>query len=237
MHSVQAIPLAIVSRNTLAREGMRRILHGETFEVIQSSNTSSSLAADNDKAKPRIIILDESDECCIVTEIEQIHERYADTRVVVLTNEYNFDAMVEAFRSGIDGYIVKSIDCDPLIESLKLVNMGEKVMPSELAKRFPQHWIDETCTTNSQSELLDLLSDREVETLRYLVVGAPNKIIARNLDISEATVKVHVKAILRKLDVQNRTQAAIWAVRNGISMQQMPSDQLPTPANQESMAV
>ena len=237
MHSEQAIPLAIISRNTLAREGMRRILHGETFEVTQSSNTSSFLSDENNVAAPRIVLLDESDECCVATEVEHIREQCADTRVVVLTNEYDFDAMVEAFRSGIHGYIVKSIDCDPLIESLKLVHLGEKVMPSELANRFPQHWIDETSATNSQSDMLDLLSDRELETLRFLVVGAPNKVIARSLDISEATVKVHVKAILRKLDVQNRTQAAIWAVRNGISMQQVPAEQLPAPVAETTIAV
>ncbi|MDG5747730.1 response regulator transcription factor [Qipengyuania sp. XHP0207] len=216
---------------------MRRILHGETFEVIKSSNTSSFLSEENEDIAPRIVLLDESDECCVATEVEQIREHCSETRVVVLTNEYDFDAMVEAFRSGIHGYIVKSIDCDPLIESLKLVHLGEKVMPSELANRFPQHWIDENCATSSHSDLLDLLSDRELETLRFLVVGAPNKVIARSLDISEATVKVHVKAILRKLDVQNRTQAAIWAVRNGISMQQMPVDQLPSPAREETAAV
>ena len=131
MHSEQAIPFAIISRNTLAREGMRRILHGETFEVVQSSNTSSSLTDANADFAPRIVLLDESDECCIATEVEHIREQCAVARIVVLTNEYDFDTMVEAFRSGIHGYIVKSIDCDPLIESLKLVHLGEKVMPSD----------------------------------------------------------------------------------------------------------
>jgi len=237
MYSDQAIPLAIISRNTLAREGMRRILHGETFEVVTSSSTGSCLSEENDGVSPRLVLLDDNDECCVETEVDQIRKYCSDTRVVVLTKKYCFESMVEAFRSGIYGYIVKSIDCDPLIESLKLVHLGEKVMPSELANRFPQHWIDETCANVSHSDKLDQLSDRELETLGFLVVGAPNKVIARNLEISEATVKVHVKAILRKLDVQNRTQAAIWAVRNGINTQQVQTEDAPNQVEDAALAV
>ncbi|MEM6909749.1 MAG: response regulator transcription factor [Pseudomonadota bacterium] len=167
---------------------------------------------------PRLIILDENEDDNLCSEVEQLQEELPDARLVVLSNDFDFDAMVGAFRAGVDGYIVKRIACEPLIESLKLVHMGEKVMPSELAAGLPRRWARGALPAMSQRELVTLLSDREIETLRYLILGSPNKVIAGHLNISEATVKVHVKAILRKLGVQNRTQAAIWAVNNGVDL-------------------
>ncbi len=215
------VPVAVVSRNTLAREGMSRILDGDIFSVTESHDSSLGLLKNTERdACPRLVIIDEAEDQSVCSEVEQLQEELPEARVVVLTNAYDFDAMVGAFRAGVDGYIVKRIGCEPLIESLKLVNMGEKVMPSELAKGLPRRWVSDSLSTMSQRELIDLLSEREIETLRYLIAGSPNKVIAGHLNISEATVKVHVKAILRKLGVQNRTQAAIWAVNHGINLKQ-----------------
>jgi two-component system nitrate/nitrite response regulator NarL len=94
--------------------------------------------------------------------------------------------------------------------------MGEKVLPSQFAQNLGKRefrsgrgdWLANIATLN--------LSDREIQIMRYLVLGCPNKVISRRLGISEATVKVYVKAILRKLQVTNRTQAAIWAVQRGL---------------------
>ena len=213
------VPVAIVSRNTLAREGMSRILHGEDFSVTESHDSSLGLLKTTERDRcPRLVILDENEDDNLCSEVEQLQEEMPDARVVVLSNDFDFDTMVAAFRAGVDGYIVKRIGCEPLIESLKLVNMGEKVMPSELAQGLPRRWTRGAIPAMSDRELLNLLSEREIETLRYLILGSPNKVIAGHLNISEATVKVHVKAILRKLGAQNRTQAAIWAVNNGIEL-------------------
>lgn len=219
MENGACVPVAIVSRNTLAREGMRRILNGDVFSVTESHDSSLGLLEKTERDEcPRLIILDENEDDNLCSEVEQLQEELPDARLVVLSNDFDFDAMVGAFRAGVDGYIVKRIACEPLIESLKLVHMGEKVMPSELALGLPRRWARGTLPAMSQRELVTLLSDREIETLRYLILGSPNKVIAGHLNISEATVKVHVKAILRKLGVQNRTQAAIWAVNNGVDL-------------------
>jgi two-component system nitrate/nitrite response regulator NarL len=100
---------------------------------------------------------------------------------------------------------------EALIQSLQLIMLGEKVFPTNLASMLldmnaiiPQHSIRG-------------LSPREQEILQSLVTGASNKMIAIRLGITEATVKVHLKTLLRKIDVKNRTQAAIWAMNNGFS--------------------
>ena len=220
MENQAPVPVAIVGKNILAREGMRQILNGEIFSVTQSYDSSIGLLEKSERDEtPSVVILDETEDETLSAEVEQLNDELPDARVVVLSSDFDFDAMVGAFRAGVDGYIVKRIGCEQLIGSLNLVHLGEKVMPSELAMGLPQRWSQGSTPAMSERELGALLSDRESETLRHLILGAPNKVIAGHLDVSEATVKVHVKAILRKLGVQNRTQAAIWAVNNGIDLE------------------
>ncbi len=215
------VTVAIVSDNALAREGLRRILDGEELTVVESHSSSSGLADLKERrSNPAIVILDIGADHDNAAEVESCQAAMPDAKVVVLTDDFNFEPMLEAFNAGVDAYIVKRIDCEALIESLKLVHLGEKVMPSELARGFPSRWSGNSLPSMPDREVISELSDREIETLRYLILGSPNKVIAGHLDISEATVKVHVKAILRKLGVQNRTQAAIWAVNNGIELSQ-----------------
>ena len=142
-----------------------------------------------------------------------LRERHPDALLVILAGRFDFDSVVNAFRWGIDGYIIKEISPEPLIGALRLVAMGEKVLPSEMATCLsdlpnPVGWSVNLSDVN--------LSEREVEVLQLLIQGSSNKVIGRHLGICEATVKVHVKAALRKLHVTNRTQAAIWAVRRGM---------------------
>ncbi|WP_435418761.1 response regulator transcription factor [Parerythrobacter aurantius] len=212
------ITIAVVSDNALDREGMKRILEGDEFTVIGSHRSSAALIQAKDRIEPQIIVLDIGDEESVCSQVVALERAMSQSKVVVLSRDFDFDMMIEAFRAGADGYIVKRIDCEPLIGSLRLVFLGEKVMPSELAQGLPRRWNGGSLPTLSEREVVSLLSDREIETLRFLILGSPNKVIAGHLNISEATVKVHVKAILRKLGAQNRTQAAIWAVNNGIEL-------------------
>jgi len=221
MNTRAFVSIAIVSDNALAREGMRRILEGDEFKVIESHSSSQALVNAKERLeRPRIIILDISDEHSVCPQVERLRGAMPESKIVVLSNDFDFDTMLGAFTAGVDGYIIKRIDCEPLIGSLKLVHMGEKVMPSELAKGLPRRWTGSALPSMPEREVLSLLSEREIETLGFLILGSPNKVIAGHLKISEATVKVHVKAILRKLGAQNRTQAAIWAVNNGVELKQ-----------------
>lgn len=219
MDKFSPVSVTVVSDNTLAREGLRRILEGDKFTVVESCSSGRELArAKECQHAPDIVILDIGDAEDISEEIEVCQDTLPDAKIVILSNDFDFDLMFEAFKAGADAYIVKRVDCAALISSLQLVHLGEKVMPSELASGFPARWTGRVLPSMPEREAISLLSEREIETLRYLILGSPNKVIAGNLEISEATVKVHVKAILRKLGAQNRTQAAVWAVNNGIEL-------------------
>jgi two-component system nitrate/nitrite response regulator NarL len=210
----------VVGKNSLAREGLRRILAEENFSVQASVESGTSfLLANADDESPNLFILDNSTTDHLESELEALNTSFPKSRKVVLSDQFDLDEVVEAFKFGVDGYIVKEISCEALMKSLRLVAMGEKVMPSQLAQHLSG--MEERSQAPQLSRTPDvsrILSDREITTLRYLLVGHANKVIARRLEISEATVKVYVKAILRKLRVSNRTQAAIWAFNNGVQV-------------------
>lgn len=213
------IQISLLGRNEIVREGLRRILTEEHFQVTSSVEEFGQLAAPTDDqrgAQSHIILIDNGPDQFGLENCRKLQQRFPGAHLVLLADEFEYEEVAEAFRCGVDGYIVKEISCEPLISSLHLVAMGEKVMPSQLAGTLangsgtprPRNWRESIADVN--------LSDREVEILRCLILGYANKVISRRLDISEATVKVHVKAILRKLRVSNRTQAAIWAVKRGL---------------------
>lgn len=233
------VRVALLARNAIVREGLKRILADDQFEVTQSVDHHSRLRdvlPDEDQGTD-LIVMDNGSDVGELENIRALHERFPNARLVMLSDQFDMEAMTTAFRMGVHGYIVKEISCEPLIGSLQLVAMGEKVMPTRLADELPFQFSSYGNDDGERGWAEANLSVREVEILHCLIMGQPNKIISRQLDISEATVKVHVKAILRKLGVQNRTQAAIWAVNRGIvNEEDIDPTGIHSPANAASMA-
>ncbi|WP_286192094.1 response regulator transcription factor [Roseomonas genomospecies 6] len=138
-------------------------------------------------------------------------------RVVILTTDLCTRRLSGALGAGAHGYLMKDIACEALMQSLKLVMMGEKVFPTHLAELLINGRSEELATEVPARR--KGLSQREIQILRCLLNGNSNKMIANHLHITEATVKVHLKSLLRKINASNRTQAAIWALNNGIGDQ------------------
>lgn len=223
------IDISLLSQNEIAREGLRRILISEEFHVRNSAVSAESFVpveGTGRAERPHIIILDDPQdprESC-----RDLSERFPHAHLVVLAEDFDLEEVALAFGCGIDGYIVKEISCAPLIESLKLVALGEKVLPSQLAHNLGSvYHATPIIADGHEGRLVSDLSAREIEILKCLMHGLPNKVACRQLNISEATVKVHVKAILRKLRVANRTQAAIWAVKHGFDRTNEPVEEVP----------
>lgn len=209
------IEVSLLSSNGILREGLRHILIDCAFRVPSavSNPEEISFSPANGEDVDQIIIVDESfagegADLCV-----RLRARHPAALLVILADHFEFDAVVNAFRWGVDGYLIKEISSEPLIGALRLIALGEKVLPSDMAtcmgeRPYPAGWSVNLSDVN--------LSDREIEVLQLLILGSANKVIGRCLGICEATVKVHVKAALRKLRVSNRTQAAIWAVQRGL---------------------
>jgi len=159
-----------------------------------------------------------------VEQIERLSDRHPGARIAIVADHYRLDELVSAFRAGANGYLVDVMTCDVFIRSIELVMMGETIFPpaflSFVLNPDGNHLDaavsrDENDLVTTEDTIGPQLSPQEKSILRCLIEGDTNKCIARKIDIAEATVKVHVKAILRKIRVQNRTQAAIWGMNNG----------------------
>lgn len=165
------------------------------------------------------VVLDLQDREAQMEAIRAVNSACPMAKIAVLVEKFEMNNMIECFDAGVDGYIVKSKSSQPLITALRLVTLGQKVLPSELADRLGRYGLDHAKPCGDLDHEMEgaNLSAREQDVLCCLMAGYSNKVIARELDVCEATVKVHVKAILRKLDVSNRTQAAIWASTRGFA--------------------
>jgi two-component system nitrate/nitrite response regulator NarL len=151
------------------------------------------------------------------------------------------------FKVGATGYLVSTMSCDAFVKSIELVMMGETVFPpsfltsaldtkTEPRRKAAVSGEDEgAILVTREDATAPQLSPRELAILRCLISGNSNKCIARKIDIAEATVKVHVKAILRKIRVQNRTQAAIWGMNHPMLAQ--PVNGTPHPAVDASESI
>jgi two-component system nitrate/nitrite response regulator NarL len=209
--------IAVVGSRSVLRAGLVSLLNTIGFQSIAEADDVKHLKSSiSGKMSPETLIVclfrDRGVED-IIRAVGELRLWAPTCRIVVVVPKLDINIMGRCFAEGACGYLLERISRDALRESLSLVNAGEKVFPSELASLFPvlTSRFGNQDTVNPEAEASDL-SPREIEILRCLTNGQSNKAIAKTLDIAEATVKVHVKRILRKVHVVNRTQAALWGV-------------------------
>jgi two-component system, NarL family, nitrate/nitrite response regulator NarL len=208
--------LVIIEKNGLFREGLRHLFAASSFDTVNQSNSVAEAIPFVATLQPDLVLVglsdsDEERKC-----IARIRAAALHTRIVFLTESMRINRLADALAEGVDGYLLKNMSADALHQSLQLVLLGEKVFPTDLAHLLIS---DRRTARNGtvQGDHVNGLSDREMQILGYLTSGAQNKQIANDLQISDGTVKVHLKAILKKIGVQNRTQAALWALSQGMT--------------------
>jgi DNA-binding NarL/FixJ family response regulator len=145
-------------------------------------------------------------DCWVQREIRLVWGRFPAARVALLSDRDEADEVAQAISCGVRGYIPTSVDCDVAFAALRLIDVGGTYIPAYAVCSNPKE-----PNVVPKDELN--LTDREISVARLLCTGMPNKVIARTLEIQETTVKVHVRHILKKLHVTNRTQAASIADR------------------------
>ena len=224
----RAIRTVLIDENSLFREGLRRILLETPFRVVRHAGTCDEfLEGSPEKTAPGLMLLGAgADDWVTASEVRRFKECYPNARVVVLSDHCDFDGVLSILEAGANGYVLKQVDHGTLTKSLDLVMLGETVLSSSVIELFTrqskpgnggQRLLEGPARQASEAEYQRTprkFSNREAEILDCLTRGEANKLIARKFDITEATVKVHIKAILRKIQVKNRTQAAIWAHAN-----------------------
>src|SRR5712671_4584904 len=229
MRQRQSFAIILVGKSILLREGLARILRSASFRILASVSCADDLVPSKLQLhQPLFLVIHTGDDCdAAVEQVKLFRNQYPGGRIAIVADHYRLSELVSAFRAGANGYFVDVMTCDVFIKSIELVMMGETVFPpaflsfvldpegdprGEAASRDENN---QEILIRNENTLAPQLSTREKSILRCLIEGDSNKCIARKIGIAEATVKVHVKAILRKIRVHNRTQAAIWGMNNG----------------------
>lgn len=212
------IDILLIDANKLFREGLKRLLDNSPFVITAESDTlTEGLEKLSSGLQSKIALVEFDAGSDDVQQLQQLREKWPEIKLVVLAaTTRNVHHLARCFEAGADAYLLKNISPDALQQSLKLVLLGEKVFPTRLAALLVSGQVEAHRPATASADL-EGLSERELQILRCLLNGHPNKVIAKKLNITEATVKVHLKGVLKKISAANRTQAAIWALNNGLS--------------------
>jgi DNA-binding NarL/FixJ family response regulator len=197
--------------DTLIVEGIAAILSEAHYRVMAKASTEADLCEQAFRHRPDIILF-EPIICRACTDvIRTLHERAPKSVVALMTKQGVFDSVTQAIEAGASGCI--SVDASPeeFIKSIELLSRGDVVVSKEMANDIRKELIGK-----QEPKPIENLSDREREVLSHIGSGLSNRQIARQLFISENTVKVHVRSILNKLDLKNRQQAAVYASQEGL---------------------
>ena len=204
------IGVLVAEDHSVVRAGLVGLLESaEDIEVIATATDGAEAVDRAAELAPDVILMDLSmPELGGLEATRRIHERDPEARIVVLTSFSDRERILEAIDAGAIGYLLKDAEPDELFRGIRAAAAGE----SPLAPKVARTMIGERARGGTTAEL----SDREREVLALLAEGMANKQIARRLEISEKTVKSHLTNIYRQIDVDSRTEAAIWARDHGM---------------------
>lgn len=217
INSTQSIATKLLCGNALLQAGLAQLLSGTCFDVLEPETLQRS------QPEPALCIVDATGSPEQALEfIREAKRQHPAARVVAIANGLDCGTVHSAMSTGVDSFCLSTSASEVLIKTLELAMLGERIVPGSLVRTLLNQELARSGTAEvvplaerrSADPKLQKLSPRETVILQSLMGGDPNKVIARKLDITEATIKVHVKAILRKIGVANRTQAAMWATGN-----------------------
>lgn len=215
----KAIRVLLVDDHTLFRSGIKALLqrHG-AFEVVGEAGDGLEGVKRAKSLKPDVVLLDLHMPGISGHEaVQLIIEEVPEAHVVMLTVSEDADDLLDALRAGAQGYLLKNIDADFLVDAILRAAEGEAVMSAQMTSKLMQSVRSATKAPAPATADHDKLTPREREIIGFLVSGASNKEIARDLDLAESTVKIHIQGILKKLGLTSRVQAAVYAVEHGLT--------------------
>lgn len=208
------ITVLIGDDHAVLRQGLRLILQSAPdITVVGEAVNGSDAVAQAVALRPDVALMDlEMPELSGIEATQRIRAACPATRVLILTVSERKADFMGALRAGARGYLLKSMESQEVLAAIRQVAAGEAVLPPKLAARL----LDELAEPLPTAPAAEELSERELDVLHYLAQGHGNKEIAAALNISENTVKTHVRSILAKLGVRSRAEAAAYAVRGGL---------------------
>ena len=210
----KAARVLIVDDQTLFRNGLTSLLsEDERVDVVGQAVDGADAVKQAVKLKPDVVLMDiKMPNVDGIEATRQIMEAVPGTRVLILTTFETDSQVIQALKAGASGYVLKDSSAAGIVSSIVAVMSGERVMASAVANRV----LEMLTGATTPKEFYDGLTNREIEILKLLANGMANKQIAYRLKISEKTVRNHVSNMYEKLNIYDRSQAVLYAVRKGL---------------------
>ncbi|MDX1599970.1 MAG: response regulator transcription factor [Anaerolineales bacterium] len=204
----------VADDHSLFRDGLVSLLEAADHEILKQVGTGAQAVEAVKRLQPDLVLLDNTmPEMTGIEALAVIKEHSPDTKVVMLTVSEDDEDLVRAVQAGADGYLLKNLDGEEFLRMLDGLAHGEAAMTRKTAGRLLKHLAHEGSTSDRPH---DQLTAREIELLNLVAQGQSNREIANHLSISENTVKFHMKNIIQKLGVSNRTEAVTVGLRDGV---------------------
>jgi NarL family two-component system response regulator LiaR len=209
------IRVLVIDDHVVVRQGIRALLATETdIEVVGEAENGREAVAEAESLQPDVILMDlVMPEMDGIEAIRRITARQPEARILVLTSFAADDKVFPAIKAGALGYLLKDSSPEELVGAIHQVHRGESSLHPAIARKLLQ----ELSQPPDKPRTLEPLTEREVEVLKLVAQGRSNQEIAEALVISEATARTHVSNILHKLHLASRTQAALYALREGLA--------------------
>ncbi|ENO88397.1 two-component system response regulator NarL [Thauera linaloolentis] len=213
MSDLSVESVLIVDDHPLFRKGLAQLLQTvEGFRLVGEATGGAEGIEMARALQPDLVLLDlNMRDLNGLEALRQLRLLRPEPRVVMITVSDQGEDVVAALRGGVDGYLLKDMEPEAMLEALVAVAAGRVVIPPQL-----NHLLAAALRSEARPQSLDAagLTEQEQRILEKIAAGLSNKMIGRELEIAEGTVKVHVKHILRKLDLRSRVEAAVWAVEH-----------------------
>jgi DNA-binding NarL/FixJ family response regulator len=216
--SEERITVLVVDDHAVVRRGLLAFLDSEPdLEVVGDADGGTGALdllarLDAEGRRPDVVLMDlQMEPVDGIESTRRVRARYDDVEVVALTSFAEEERVHAALEAGASGYLLKDSDADEVAAAVRAAHRGELQLDPAVARRLMS-----SLRAKPRHDLFEELTGREVEVLRLVGAGRANKEIATELDISERTARTHVSHVLAKLGLSSRTQAALWAVREGL---------------------
>jgi len=212
------IKVLLVDDHTVVLKGLAFFLNTqEDFELVGEANNGKEALVKVGETSPDVVLMDlYMPEMDGIEATSCIKKEYPNVKVIVLTSFSDQAHVLPALKAGASGYILKDVEPDQLVEAIRSAYKGNIQLHPDIANTLLSQTLPVEEKEEEPSIQVDVLTARENEVLQLLAKGMSNKEIASVLVITEKTVKAHVSSILSKLHLSDRTQAALYAVKNGI---------------------
>lgn len=209
-----SLKILLIDDHRLFREGLQSLLQRRNIDVVAAVGDGNEGIKLAKELSPDIILLDMRMPIIDgISVLIQLKKSELTMPIVILTTSSNEQDLLEALKNGASGYLLKDMEPDALVTALRDINAGKTVVAPHLTSVLVRFIQGDTSATEDLGPFREL-TPRESEILKLIADGQGNKLIARNLGISDGTVKLHVKAVLRKLEVHSRVEAAVMYIEH-----------------------